>query len=260
MKKFGLALGSSGARGTSYIGFLKALEEEGLKPSYIAGSSMGSVVGACYSLGMSPSQMMDEVCKLKFSQLIDVSLSPVKNAAFLRSNKLIKKLEEYFGEKTFADTLIPFSAVATDLITGKTVVLKDGDLLKVGVAASSAMPTIFKPIDLGDKCLVDGGISCRLPIKEARDLGAEIVIAVDAMGSTRVADKKFNIASVLLRTIDIMDGEINRYRVKKLKPDLVIEPNLGDMSQYKFKNFDFALQAGYEAGKNNIDKIKALIK
>ncbi len=260
MKKFGLALGSSGARGASYVGFLKALEEEGLKPSYISGSSMGSVVGGCYAIGMMPDQMIIELKSLKFSQLLDISLSPHKNAALLRSNKLVKKLDEYFTGKSFKDTKIPFSAVASDLITGETVVLSGDDNLAQGVAASSSIPGLFKPIEKNGACLVDGGVTCRLPIQQVRDLGAKIVIAVDALGSIRVDDRRYNIASVLMRSLDIMDAEITRYRIAELKPDLVIEPDMGNMSQYKFKNFDKAIQAGYDACKQNIDQIKRILK
>ena len=260
MKKFGLALGSSGSRGCSYIGVLKALEEEKLKPSYISGSSMGSVVGACYALGMPIEKMIEEINSLKFSQLIDISLVPVMNAALLRSKKLIKKLNEYFENKKFNQTKIPFSAVATDLVTGNVVVLQDEDDLSEGVAASSSMPSIFKPIEKDGKILVDGGIKCRLPIQEVRDLGAKIVIAVDALGSTRVQDKKFNIATVLMRSIDIMDGEITKYRCEELKPDLLLKPDLGDLSQYKFKDFDFAIEQGYKCAMENMDKIKMLLK
>ena len=260
MKKFGLALGSSGSRGSSYIGFLKALEEEGLKPSYISGSSMGSIVGGCYCNGMSVDTMIQEMTELKFSQLIDVSLLPMRNLAILRSNKLIKKLDEYFGGLKFSDMKIPFSCVATDLKTGKTITLKDDDEVTLGVAASSCMPSIFKPIVKGDMTLVDGGVSCRLPIQQVRDLGAKIVIAVDALGSTRVVDKQFNLATVFMRSIDIMDGALTKYALEELKPDLVIKPDLGDMSQYKFKNFDFAIEQGYKVAKENMQIIKELLK
>lgn len=260
MKQFGLALGSSGARGSSYVGFLKALEDEGLKPSFISGSSMGSVVGGCYAIGMSPDQMITELKNLKFSQLLDISLSPHKNAALLRSNKLVKKLDEYFKGKCFKDTKIPFSAVASDLIEGKTFVFKPEDKLALGVAASSSIPGLFKPIEKDGAYLVDGGVTCRLPIGQVRGLGADVVIAVDALGGIRRANKVYNIMSVLLRSYDIMEGEVTRYRTDELAPDIIIEPELGEMSQYKFKNFDGAIEAGYKACMDNIDKIKALFE
>ena len=119
MKKLGLVLGSSGSRGISYVGFLKALEEHGIKPYCVAGSSMGAVVGACYCNGMTTEQMVNEVNNLKSSHLIDVSFAPLRNSAILRSNKLVKKLDEFFKDLTYDDLKIPFCSVAVDLWSGE---------------------------------------------------------------------------------------------------------------------------------------------
>ena len=259
MKKFGLVLGSSGSRGSSYIGFIKALEEANLTPDYITGCSMGSIVGACYAYGMSSAQMEKEIYSLKFSQLVDLSVDPVKNAAFLRSNKLTKKIDCYFEGVRFCDLKIPFKAVATDIITGAVYTFEGEELLTEGIVASCTIPSIFKPIKKNDMLLVDGGVKCRLPISQVRNMGAEVVVAVDALGKLRRVDKAYNIATLMLRTFDVMDAEINKYRLKELKPDLVLEPDLGEMSQYKFKNFEQAIEAGYKIGKQNINKILALL-
>jgi NTE family protein len=92
-KKLGFALGAGGSRGVAHIGFLKAMEENGIVPDYISGCSMGSVVGACYAMGMSPDQMMEEVSKLKFTDIFDLSLDPFRNGALLRAKKMHKKLK-----------------------------------------------------------------------------------------------------------------------------------------------------------------------
>lgn len=259
MKKLGLVLGSSGARGVSYIGFLKAMQEAGIKADFVSGSSMGSIIGACYCCGMTAEEMEKEVSTLKFSSLIDLSLAPVKNSAFLRSNKLNKKISSYFGGKTLSDLKIPFRAVAVDVISGNVYTFTDTDDLTQAVVASCTMPSVFKPVKKDGMLLIDGGVKCRLPITQVRDLGAEVVVCLDALGKTRVVDKNYNMISLFLRGIDIMDGEITRYRLNELKPNLVLEPDLGDMSQYKFKNFSFAIEKGYELGKQNAEKIKSLI-
>lgn len=260
MKKLGLVLGSSGARGSSYIGFIRALEENGITPDYIAGSSMGAVVGACYAIGMSSAQMEKEVMQLKSSHLIDVSLRPVTNSAILRSKKLIKKLDCYFEGKKFNQTKIPFTSVAVDLATGNVYAFSGEDSLAEGVAASSSIPAVFKPVKKDGMVLVDGGVLCRLPIQEVRDMGAEVIVVVDALGKTRPVDKNYNIITVIMRSYEIMDGVLTNNKNQMLSPDLVIEPDLGDMSQFKFKDFDTAIQAGYNAGLGNIEKIKELIK
>lgn len=260
MKKLGLVLGSSGSRGISYIGFIKALEENGIKPYCVAGSSMGAVVGSCYCKGMDSAQMAKEITTLKASHLIDVSFAPLKNSAILRSNKLIKKLDEYLKGLTYDDLHIPFCSVAVDLWSGKLITSRGKDNLTLGVAASATIPSVFKPIEVDGKLLVDGGVLCRLPVEQAREMGAEVIVTVDALGQTRPTTKDFNIITVMMRSYEIMDGFITGLKNDVHKSDLIIYPDLGDMSQFKFKEFEFALEQGYKAGIENIEKIKELIK
>ncbi len=260
MKKLGFALGAGGSRGVAHVGFLKAMEENGIKPDYIAGTSMGSVVGACYALGMNPDQMMKEVEKLKFTEIFDLSINPIKNGALLRAKKMRKKLEKYLKNYTFDELQIPFCAVATDLVTGNPVILKGKDKVLDGVIASSSIPSVFKPVKMGDKVLVDGGITRRVPIDQARDMGAEVVVAVDVLGQLRESNKNYNVFAVCTRIVDIMDSQITNYRRDIQKPDLFLEPDLGEMSQYKFKNLRSAFDKGYELGVQNVEKIIKLIK
>ncbi len=258
-KKLGFALGAGGSRGVAHIGFLKAMEEAGIKPDYIAGTSMGSVVGACYALGMNPDQMIKEIEKLKFSEIFDISINPIKNGALLRAKKMRKKLEKYLKGHKFSDLQTPFCAVATDLVTGNPVVLKDNDKVLDGVVASSSIPGVFKPVKMGDKILVDGGITRRVPIDEVREMGAEVVVAVDVLGKLRECNKNYNVFAVCLRIVDIMDSQITDHRREKQQPDLFLEPDLGDMSQYKFKELRTAYEKGYELGKANAEQILKLI-
>lgn len=260
MKKLGLALGSSGSRGTSYIGFIKALEENGIKPYCISGSSMGSVVGAAYAVGMTPDEMVEEANKVKASHIVDFSLAPISNSALLSSKKLIKKLECFFDKKKFNQLNIPFSCVAVDLQSGKIYEFKDEDSVVQGVAASSSIPTVFRPVKKDDMVLVDGGVKCRVPISQARHLGADVVVAVDALGPLRPQNKDYNIISVMLRSFDIMDDEISRYRHDELQADLYLAPDLGDMSQFRFTGIEKAIDVGYKLGLANIEKIKELLK
>ncbi len=259
-KKLGFALGSGGSRGVAHIGFLKAMEERGVKPDYISGTSMGSVVGACYALGMSPDDMMKEIDKLKFSEIFDLSINPIGNGALLRAKKMRKKLEKYLKDKTFNDLKLPFCAVATDLIMGSPFVFNGERKVLDGVVASSSIPGVFKPVEYEGKLLVDGGITRRVPIDEVREMGAEVVVAVDVLGKIRECKKSYNVFTVCLRVVDIMDSQIVEHRRKAQNPDMFLEPDLGDMSQYKFKELKTAFEKGYELGKENADKILKLIK
>ncbi len=259
-KKLGFALGAGGSRGVAHIGFLRAMEEEGIVPDFVSGCSMGSVVGSCYAKGYTTKHMEEIIKKLKFSDLLDLSLAPIKNGALLRSKKMKKKLQQYLGKTTFGELKIPFSCVAADLISGEVAVLgeKDDEVCQA-VVASSSIPTIFKPIQMGEKLLVDGGVLCRVPIDTVRNMGADVIVAVDVLGKVRKCDKKYNVFTIMTRTFDIADCELTKKTIKEKHPDLFIEPDLGDMNQYKFKDIDFAIQKGYETGKAYADKIKRLI-
>ena len=259
-KKLGFALGAGGSRGVAHIGFLKAMEENGIVPDYISGCSMGSVVGACYAMGMSPDQMMEEVSKLKFTDIFDLSLDPFRNGALLRAKKMHKKLKTYLKDVTFNDLQKPFTCVATDLVSGELKTLS-GDIKVVdAVASSSAIPAIFKPFAIDDMVLVDGGVKCRVPIKQVRDMGAEVVVAVDVLGEIRKCERRLNVFSVMFRVFDIMDAHTTDNCVKENCPDLFIVPDLGDMVQFKFKDIGNAYEIGYKTGLEYVEKIKELIK
>lgn len=258
-KKLGFALGSGGSRGCAHIGFLKAMEEEGIRPDFIAGTSMGSVVGACYASGYDPEFMAREMKKLKFGDLFDISLNPVKNAALLRSNKMRNKLLHYLKSQKFNDLDIPFKCVALDIVSGKRKVFGGDESVVLGVTSSSTIPSIFKPVEYNDMVLVDGGLTCRVPVDVVRDMGAEVVVAVDVLGQVRESKKKYNMLNIIFRMFDIVDSEITNLKKDVQRPDLFIEPDLGEMSQYKFKQLESAIEIGYLTGKANAEKIKELI-
>ncbi len=260
-KKLGFALGAGGSRGVSHIGFLKAMEEEGIKPDFISGTSMGSVVGACYAKGFTVERMTNIVKKLKPSDIFDLSLNPLGGAALLRSQKMRKKLKQYLGCTKFSGLQIPFTCVATDVISGKKVVLGDSnDEVCEAVVASSSIPSIFKPVVKGDYLLVDGGIVARVPVEEVRDMGADVIIAIDVLGEIIPCDKKYNMISLMSRMFEITDNEITELKKKKQKADLYLMPELGNMNQYKLKDIDFAIEQGYKLGKENANKIKKILQ
>ncbi|MBQ3116509.1 MAG: patatin-like phospholipase family protein [Clostridia bacterium] len=258
-KKWGLVLGAGGSRGVAHAGFIKALEEENIFPDYITGSSMGAVVGSCYALGLTADFMKGELLSLKPRKLIDLSFAPFRNKALLRSKKVRKKMHSYLGDVTFDQLKIPFRCVSVDVISGKTKVFSSAEKVLDGVLASSAIPCVFKPVAYEDMLLVDGGLKCRLPIDEIRDMGAEVVVVIDVLGDFREMKGKKRLPAMLFRTLDVYDTALAKEKLKNQSPDLYLEPNLGDMSQYKFKKLDFAFEKGYELGKEAINKIKQLI-
>lgn len=257
-KKLGFALGSGGSRGVAHIGFLRAMEEQGIRPDYIVGCSMGAVVGAAYASGFSVDKMEEAVKKLR---LLDLIAPTGKRGGLFDTKKVRKLLEKYIGDITFADLKIPFRCVAVDMITQRVVEFSEGSLLDA-VIASSSIPSVFRPLEKDGMRLIDGGILERVPFMQVKDMGADVVVAVDVLGQRSTKEKCPTTLGVLLEAIDIADNARTRIRRHTYQDqiDFWIEPELGDMSQYVVKNLGFAAEKGYEVGQKYAKEIKAKLK
>ena len=257
-KKLGFALGSGGSRGVAHIGFLRAMEEAGIKPDYIVGCSMGSVVGAAYASGFPLDKMETAVKKLR---LLDLIAPTGRRGGLFDTKKVRKLLEKYIGNVDFEDLKIPFRCVAVDMITQRVVEFSQGAVLDA-VSASSSIPSVFCPMEKDGMRLIDGGILERVPFMQVKDMGADVVVAVDVLGQRSTKEKCPTTLGILLEAIDIADNARTRIRKQAYKDqiDFWIEPELGDMNQYLVKNLGFALEQGYEIGKKYAKEIKAKLK
>lgn len=257
-KKLGFALGAGGSRGVAHIGFLQAMEEAELRPDYITGCSMGSIVGSAYASGMTIEQMKTAVHKLR---LLDLIAPTGKRGGLFETKKVRKLLTRYIGDIEFSDLKIPFRCIAVDMISQQVVEFSEGKLLDA-VIASSSIPSIFCPMEKDGMRLIDGGILERVPYPQVKNMGADIVVAVDVLGNLSTKEKCPNTLGVLLETIDIMDN----YRTKIRKDanedlyDFWIEPDLGGMNQYLLKEVKKAYEKGYKIGKEYAPKIKKALK
>lgn len=257
-RKLGFALGAGGARGVAHIGFLKAMEEEGIKPDFISGCSMGSVVGAAYASGMPLDDIKKGVLGLRFMDLFDITAKP---GGVLDTRKIRKLLEKYIGDIYFDDLKIPFTCVAVDMVSQQLVEFSSGKVLDA-VIASSSIPSVFKPMEKDGMRLVDGGVLQRVPVQQVKNMGAEKVVAVDVLGKISTKEKCPNTIMMLSEVISLMDN----YRTARTHTDtrdiidLWIEPDLGDMSQYSFKQILFAYEKGYEMGVAHAAEIRDLIR
>ncbi len=264
-KTLGLALGAGGSRGISHIGFLQALTEEGIRADFVSGCSMGAIVGACYCAGIPMEEVKERVLALKLGKIASLNLNPIRANGLFNMNKARKILAEYIGEDRQIETLpTPFCCVATDIVSGKTIKMYEGNVLD-NIIASSSIPGIFSPQTRGDMLLVDGGVLERVPSKELKKMGADVVVAVDVLGDLPACKPRpTNLIASILRYLDVIDTRIthhhrrNRSRTKTI--DLWLEPDLGDMDQYQIKQAKFAYEKGYELGKANADNIRALIE
>jgi NTE family protein len=183
-KRVGLALGSGGARGAAHVGVLKVLEREDIKVSAIAGSSIGAMVGGAYAAGLPLARIEEEWLTANRPRLLRSFLPTFPRAGLSSGAGLRRYLREVLGDVGIEHLPTPFAAVATDLDTGEAVVLRQGPLVEA-ICASTAIPGIFQPVRLGGRLLVDGGLVEPLPVRICRELGAEIVIAVDTNPAPR---------------------------------------------------------------------------
>ena len=176
--RIGLALGSGGARGAAHTGVLKVLQTAGIPVSVVAGSSIGSLIGAAMAVGIALEKVEQEWLDTSAARVFRSFLPTFPRAGLSSGNELKKYLTQLLGDVRIEDLDMPYAAIACDMDTGESVVLKEGSLV-TAVRASTAIPGIFHPQRLNDRLLVDGGLVDPVPIQVCRDLGADFVIAVD---------------------------------------------------------------------------------
>lgn len=256
-KKLGFSLSGGGARGVAHAGFLQAMEENGIFPDVITGCSMGAIVGGCYSAGVSLKTLKNKLTKLTKKDLVDFNLGFVKSRSVFSCKKMRELLLKYVGKKDVEDLKTTFGCIATDLISGKLCDLTHGDTVSA-VMASAAIPTVFEPVEIGDKLLVDGGVLVRNPIKLCRDLGADVVVAVDVMGKLNrnaVPNKFFDVG---IRTFSVIDDAYCSQKDVK-KADVMIYPETETIPIFDFKNLREAYESGYKEGLRRLQDVKKLI-
>ncbi len=179
--KVGLALSGGAARGLAHVGVIDVLEREAIPIDMVAGTSMGAIIGAAYSRGLSAGELKDVALDLSWPKLVRLfDFNPLKISGFTGTRRVREKLKSIIGDLDFSQLQKPFVCVATDIISGEEVVLNQGSVLDA-VLASMALPLVFKVPRLGRRYLVDGGISDPLPVSPLKALGADKVIAVNVL-------------------------------------------------------------------------------
>ena len=251
--KIGLALGGGGARGFAHLGVIKAFEEFGIKFDYVAGTSAGSVVGACYAAGM-PWERMYSIAKnikVKDIRTNKIPLMPSKTEGI--ENLMISAL----GDINIEDLKIPFSAVAVDIKQAKEVCISHGNLAKA-VAGSCCVPGVFVPVSFGDMLLCDGGLQNTIPADVPRFFGCDYVIAVDCNRERLYGTDSIKVLDVLSCTIRIlMQGNaVKGY----INADYVIQPDTKRFKATKPVGIDDMIEEGYRAGVDAIHKIKDILR
>ncbi len=252
--KIGLALSGGAARGIAHIGVLKALKEARIPIDMIAGASSGALIGALYASGLDIETIERVALGLKWREFADFTLPKMG----LISGKGIEEfISKHTGVSDFRELKIPLAIITTDLIGEREVVFREGPLARI-VQASCSIPGVYTPVKYKDMLLVDGGVVNVLPTDVLRRMGADFVIGVDVNTKATIGPEPKNVFQVILQSWDVISRE-GAKRAKKYA-DLIIYPEIGDISKVDLKRARELLQAGYQVTKEVIPQLKKEIR
>jgi NTE family protein len=240
--RVGLALGGGAARGFAHIGVIQVLEEAGLRPDMVVGTSAGSLVAAIYASGKTGAQLQQIAESMEEASLTDWTL-PLFSRGVLRGEALARYVNLQVGGKLMENMVMPLGIVATDLNSGEGILFRRGDTGSA-VRASSAVPSIFQPVRIGTHEYVDGGLVAPVPVRYAREMGAELVIAVD-ISNVPLGNAADGAVQVLLQTFTIMSKSINTFELRDA--DVVVTPALKGVGGADFSSRRRSIDAGRAA-------------
>ena len=250
--RIGLALGGGAARGFAHIGVIQVLEEAGIRPDLVVGSSAGSLVAALYASGRSGTELVAIAQSMDEGAITDWSFP---GRGLIRGEALARYVREQTGNRTIEQMRLPLGIVATDLDSGEAILFQRGDT-GVAVRASSAVPAVFVPVKIGTREYVDGGLSSPVPVRFARQMGAELVLAVD-ISSPPDGNATGDLMKMLLQTFAIMGRSINRFELRDA--DIVVRPVLTGVGSADFTSRAKAIQAGRDAALKQLPDLRARI-
>ena len=250
--KIGLALGGGAARGFAHVGVIAVLEEAGLRPQLVVGTSAGSLVAALYASGKSSAQLQQTALNLEEVAITDWML-PIFGRGMFRGEALARYVNELVAGRLIENMAIPLGIVATDLNSGQAVLFQRGDT-GTAVRASSAVPAVFVPVKVNGHEYVDGGLVSPVPVRFARQMGAELVIAVD-ISSPPDGNPADGTLQILLQTFAIMGKSINQYELRDA--DIVVRPSLVGLKSADFSARQRAIDSGRAAMLAALPALKA---
>ncbi len=250
--KIGLALGGGAARGFAHVGVIAVLEEAGLRPQLVVGTSAGSLVAALYASGKTSAQLQQVALNMEEVAITDWML-PIVGRGMFRGDALGRYVNELVAGRLMENMAIPLGIVATDLNTGEPVLFQRGDT-GTAVRASSAVPAVFVPVKINGREYVDGGLVSPVPVRFARQMGADVVVAVD-ISSPPEGNPAGDTLQILLQTFAIMGKTINRYELKEA--DVVVRPSLVGLKSADFSARQRAMDAGRAAMLAALPALKA---
>lgn len=250
--RIGLALGGGAARGFAHIGVLQVLEEQGIKPDFIVGTSAGSVVATLYASGKTPTELTTMAMTLDESTITDWVFP---GRSLLKGEALAKFVRNLTGGKQIENMRIPLGIVAADLQSGQPILFRKGDP-GTAVRASSSVPGVFAPVMIGGREYIDGGAVSPIPVRYAKQMGADVVIAVDISAIPEGQPTK-GAVDILLQTFNIMGHAISQYELQDA--DVVMRPKLEGIGSAEFSARRLSILAGREAALMVMPQLKERI-
>lgn len=250
--RIGLALGGGAARGFAHIGVIQVLEEQGIQPALVAGTSAGSLVAALYASGKNGREMAALALAMDEGAITDWAF-PTRG--LIRGEALARYVRDQTGGRTIEQMRLPLGIVATDLDNGAPVLFQRGDT-GTAVRASSAVPAVFQPVLIGAREYVDGGLVSPVPVRFARQMGADLVIAVD-ISTPPDGAATGDVMKMLLQTFAIMGRSINSFELREA--DIVMRPSLVGVGSADFTARRRAIQAGRDAAQAALQALRVRI-
>ncbi len=249
----GLALGGGFARGFAHLGVLQVLEQNQIPISHIAGTSVGSILGAAYASGASLERIIATCRTLRFR---DIARWRVSRLGLASNHRLGALIERVFESRQFEDLRIPLAVVATDLTSGEPVVFTQGNLVDA-IRASCAFPGLFEPVEIGTRCLADGGLVAPVPTRAARELGATTVIGISVGMQDGHRGAPTNIFQVVSRAVSA--AQKHQLEVWERHADLVLRPDVQSLAWDDFDRAEEAIEAGAATARRALPRIQKLL-
>jgi NTE family protein len=250
--RLGLALGGGAARGFAHIGVIQVLEEAGIRPDLVVGTSAGSLVAALYAAGRTGAELAALAQSMDEGAITDWSFP---GRGLIRGEALARYVREQTAQRPIEQMRLPLGVVATDLDSGAPVLFRRGDT-GAAVRASSAVPAVFQPVKIGEREYVDGGLVSPVPVRFAREMGAELVLAVD-ISSPPDGAATGDPFRMLLQTFAIMGKSINHFELAGA--DVVLRPRLAGIGSANFTARSRAIDAGRQAMQAALPELRAKI-
>ncbi|MGC8651215.1 MAG: patatin-like phospholipase family protein [Minisyncoccia bacterium] len=264
MKKVGLALGSGGVRGLAHLGVIKVLVQNNIPIDFIAGSSIGALIGGLYAVYQNPNKIEDIINQFSYRDFIKIFADiDLRVRGLIKGEKAMQFLEKTVGNINIEDLPIPFRAVATDINTGEAIIFDQGNLIEA-IRASGSVPVIFRPMSFKGRYLVDGGISMSVPVPIVKAMGSELSIAVSLDDvyvldrTTRYNINKINAYNAAVKSLNLLRYNLAQENIKGA--DIVIAPKVQDVSWLNFVHGKDIIKIGEEECLKALPLIKDKLK